>query len=244
MGKNSARSKGYRKYKKEVKGYTEQEKKTIIIGFAVILVIVICAIVIPNAIEAKDLLRVKNGVVQNVGDNWLVSDMSETSKHKYRKIAEVDPAEGWQLRERADGISDANEAYFYFEPIDAENAVADEYYAIVGKGTYDELGAKAVTSMSGFANEVLYQADLVTEEYEGRNISYYVLEYTLNVSEDENNPEYQYCQNISMYIESPIAERCVLLNASNTGTSEEDFGDRDAIIAMLKEATTHVTLEN
>ena len=243
MGKNSARSKGYRKYKKEVKGYTEQEKKTMIIGFAVILVIVICAIVIPNAIEAKDLLRVKDGVVQNVGDNWLVSDMSDTSKHKYRKIAEIDPAEGWQVRERADGISDANEAYFYFEPVDAETSVADEYYAIVGKGAYDELCTTAATSMVGFVNEVLYQTETITDVVDGRNIAYYVLEYNLNVSEDENNPVYEYNQIVSMYIESPIAERCVLLNASNTGDDESAFADRDAIIDMLKEATKSVTLE-
>lgn len=244
MGKNSARSKGYRKYKKEVKGYTEKEKKIMIIGFAVLLVIVICAIVIPNAIEAKDLLRVKNGVVQNVGDNWLVCDMSETSKHKYRKIAEIDPAEGWQVRERADGISDANEAYFYFEPIDAENAVADEYYAIVGKGKYDELCTKAATSMGSFANEVLYQGETVTDVVDGRNVAYYVLEYNMNVSEDENNPEYEYNQTISLYVESPIEGRCVLLNASNTGADESAFGDRDAIIEFLKEASKSITLED
>lgn len=244
MAKNSARSKGYRKYKQEVKGYTEKEKKTMIIGFAAILIIIICVIAIPNAIESKDLLKVKDGVVQDVGDNWLVSDMSETSKHKYRKIAEIDPAEGWQVRERAEGISDANEAYFYFEPIDAENAVADEYYAIVGKGNYDELGAKASTSMGSFANEILYQGELVTEEYEGRNISYYVLEYNMNISEDPENPEYQYSQSVSLYVESPIAERCVLLNASNTGADETAFGDRDAIINFLKEASKSITLEN
>lgn len=244
MGKNSARSKGYRKYKKEVKGYTEQEKKTIVIGFAVILVIVLCAVIIPNAIEAKDLLRVRKGVVQNVGDNWLVSDMSETSKHKYRKIAEVDPAEGWQVRERADGISDANEAYFYFEPVDAETSVADEYYAIVGKGKYDELCTKAAESMAGFANEVLHKTETVTDVVDGRNIAYYVLEYNMNVSEEEDNPIYEYNQTVSMYIESPIEGRCVLLNASNTGADESAFGDRDAIIEMLKEATKSVVLED
>lgn len=242
MAKKSARSKGYRNYKKEVKGYTEAEKKTMIIGFAVLIVIIICAIAIPNAIRAKGTLKVKNGVVQNVGDNWLITNTSSTSKAIYRKVAEVNPVEGYELSSVEPGLNDSQEKYYYYAPVDAQNAAAQSYYAIVGKNDYDALCSSAASSMSGYANDVLYTAEPVFEEIDGKRIGYYVLEYIIDTAMDDENPEYQYNQNVSLYIDSNVDGRCVLLSASNVGEDDSVFTDRDAIIELLKEAAKEVVL--
>ena len=88
MAKKSARSKGYRKYHQETKGYTPQEKKVMTIGFAVIAIVLICVLWLPDFIESFSLLKVKDGVVQNVGDNWLLTNVGTSSNKKYRKLAE------------------------------------------------------------------------------------------------------------------------------------------------------------
>ena len=94
MSKKSARSKGYRTYKTEQKGFSKGELKTLIIA-AVVLVLAIAAIIIlPDAIEARHLIKVKDGALQGVEDNWLVLNVGTSSNPKYRKIAEVDPVEG------------------------------------------------------------------------------------------------------------------------------------------------------
>lgn len=242
MAKKSARSKGYRSYKKEVKGFTEAEKKTMIIGFAVLLVIIICVIAIPNAIRAKGSLKVKDGVVQDVGDNWLITDTSSTSKPLYKKVAEVSPAEGYELKSVEEGLSDKQERYYYYAPVDAENAVAQEYYAIVGKGEYDALCGSAATAMTGYVNEVLNSTEPVFEEVDGHKIGYYVLEYNINTSEDPENPVYQYTQNVSLYVDCNIDGRCVLLSATNVGDDETVFQDHEAIVEMLKGAAKQVVL--
>ena len=66
MSKKSARSKGYRTYKTEQKGFSKGELKTLIIA-AVVLVLAIAAIIIlPDAIEARHLIKVKDGALQGV----------------------------------------------------------------------------------------------------------------------------------------------------------------------------------
>lgn len=240
MAKKSARSKGYRTYKKVEKGFSKQELRTMIIGFAVIVIVILGIIFVPDWIESRHLLKVKDGVVQDVGDNWLIRDVSETSKAKYRKIAEVVPAEGYQLASTEDGLSDANEKFFYFEPI--EEGPAQEYYAMAGAGKYNELVETAKGYMSMFAYEVTYESEITQTEVDGKKVAYFVSECTLETSGDEENPVYEYSQDVYAYVDSPISGNCVVLCASNTGDTNEVYGDRDAMVELVLNAVEGVTL--
>ena len=76
MAKKSARSKGYRTYKKEEKGFTKGEIRTMIIGFAVIVIALICVLVLPDAIESRHLLKVKYiSLVNLVADHEVVREL-------------------------------------------------------------------------------------------------------------------------------------------------------------------------
>jgi len=140
MAKKSARSKGYRKYHQETKGYTPQEKKIMAIGFAVIAIVLICVLWVPDFIESFSLLKVKDGVVQDVGDNWLLANVGTSSEDKYRKMAEVGAIEGYELSSTEDGIMDENLRYYVYTPV-SEDAPAQTLNIQSGNGEASELSA-------------------------------------------------------------------------------------------------------
>ena len=270
MAKKSARSKGYRKYHQEVKGYTPAEKKIMIYGFAAIAVILLCVLVLPDFIESFSLLKVKDGVVQDVGDNWLLADVGTSSKHKYRKMAEFGGLEGYELSSTEDGISDSNLRYYVYTPT-SEDAVASKINVQSGNGEAAELSETYRTQMASFG-EMLYQSEAVEEaEINGMKTYTVVLEYRTEdydqsaakyeaqaaaeeaTAAGQEIPEdvaavlaeetiYDYAQSVVLYIDSNIDEKCIVINAMNDGEDESAFKDADAIRELLKQAAASVTL--
>lgn len=175
MSKTSARSKGYRKVKKQKKGYTPQEIRTMIIGFAVIIVVVIGVLVVPDFIESFHLLKVKDGVVQGVEDNWLVCNTGTSSHKKYRKLGETEPVEGYELDSIEDGYSDANLRYFNYTPT-SDDAVAQKLIIQPGNGEASELVETYKTQIGTFG-ETLYVGDVLEETVNDVNTYTVVVEY-------------------------------------------------------------------
>ena len=258
MAKKSARSKGYRTYKKVEKGFSKQEIRTMIIGFAVIVLIVIGILVVPDMIEARHLLKVKDGVVQ-AEENWLVRDVSETSKNKYRKIAEVTaPAEGYQLKNIEDGLTDVNEKFFYYEP--AEGTEGVEYYVMTGNGEYSELVANSQNYLSMVSTEILNVGEIVEEEINGMKAAYYISEYGLeNASAaaeateeaaEETTEEaaeevavvMDYYQTCYLYVDTNIDNVCVVLCAEHMADSADAFGDGSDLVELLKSGAAGVVM--
>lgn len=241
MAKKSARSKGYRTYKKTKTGFTEKEKKTMIIGAIAIVVILICVLVVPDLIEKTHLLKVKDGVVQDVGDNWLISNVGTSSKKKYRKLAEVSPIDGYSVSKTETGLTDDQERIIYFAA-DDENAAVQEYYAFYGKGEYNELAASSLQSIAAFNSETLDQTDVTEAESNGLKIAYYVIEYASTDSSDEENPVTTYTQTVNMYVESNVSERCLILSSNARTDDPADFPERDQVIATLTDAVSGIVL--
>ena len=272
MAKKSARSKGYRKYHQETKGYTPQEKKIMTIGFAVIAIVLICVLWLPDFIESFSLLKVKDGVVQNVGDNWLLANVGTSSKAKYRKMAEFGGIEGYELSETKEGITDKNLRYYVYAPV-SEDAPAETVNVQSGNGVASELATNFLSQMSAFG-EVLNQSEAVEEgEINGMKTYSVVMEYRTPDYEQaaekeeaqaaadaataakEEIPEdvaavlaeetiYDYSQTVLLYIDSNIEGKCIVLNASNSGTDDTCFGDTAAMLEVLQSAASSVTLAN
>lgn len=280
MAKKSARSKGYRKFHQEVKGYTPQEKKTMIIGFTAIAIILICVLVLPDFIESFSLLKVKDGVVQDMGDNWLICNTGTSSKDKYRKMGEISgEIEGFELVEAAPGIADENLVYYVYEPT-TEDSVIQTLNVQPGNGSAAELSETFRTQMANFG-EVLSMSETVEEEeingmktyavalkYRNENyeeaiaeaeaeadaaaeeaaaeetaVEEAAAEETAEETAAEEEVVYDYTQSIVLYIESNIDGKCILINAMNTGDSEEVFRDEAAIRDVLRQAAAAITLE-
>lgn len=270
MAKKSARSKGYRKFHQETKGYTPQEKKIMTIGFIVIAVVLIAVLVLPDFIESFSLLKVKDGVVQDMGDNWLICNTGTSSKDKYRKMGEVTgEIEGFELSETAPGITDENCVYYVYKPT-SEDAHIQTLNIQPGNGEASELSETFRTQMANFG-EVMYMSDAVEEEeingmktyavalqYRSENYEEAIAEAeaeadaeaageevaeTEETEETEEEVVYDYTQSVVLYIDTNVDGKCILLNAMNTGDSEDVFQDVDAILDVLRQAATAITLE-
>lgn len=267
MAKKSARAKGYRKFHQETKGYTPQEKKIMIIGFIVIAVVLIAVLVLPDFIESFSLLKVKDGVVQDVGDNWLICNTGTSSKDKYRKMGEITgEIEGYELVETVPGIADENCVYYVYEPT-AADAPIQTLNIQPGNGEASELAETFRSQMSRFG-EVLYMSEAVEEEeingmktyavvmqYRSENYEEAIAEAEAEADaeaageepaeteEAEKEVVYDYTQSVVLYIDTNVDGKCILLNAMNAGDSEDAFQDVDAMRDVLRQAATAITLE-
>ena len=242
MAKKSARSKGYRTYKKEEKGFTKGEIRTMIIGFAVIVIALICVLVLPDAIESRHLLKVRDGAIVDAGDNWLIRNVGDSSKAKYRKIAEVNPADGYQLEKVTAGTTNDLSTMFYYEPTEGNaDAAAQEYYVVAGSGEYDAL----VSNVYGYAamlGEILDQSEIQTVDVGGRSASYFTVKSSVtDDSSDEENPIVTYNQMGYMYVDADVKDNCVVICASNTGDSDV-FTDDAALVEVMTNAASQIVM--
>ena len=248
MAKKSARSKGYRKVHKEVKGYTPQEKKTIIIGFVVIVVLILGIVVLPDFIESFSLLKVDSeGIVQDVGDNWLLCNVGDSSHKKYRKLAEYGEIEGYNLQGSERGYTDENLKYHVFEAAD-ESAAAQLINVQSGNGEASERVENYRKQMGSFA-EMLYMGDAIEGSINGVKTYAVVMEYRSEKYQEpteeeteEQEVEYDYTQCAVLYLDSNIKEKCVVINAMNSGNDESVFGDREALLDVARAAASSITL--
>jgi AraC-like DNA-binding protein len=214
MGKKSARSKGYRKTYKPVVGYTKTEKNILLYGSIALVIILACVLWLPDFIDSLGYLRVKKGVVQNVEDNWLICDVSDTDKNKYLQLGTMGDVEGFELVAVEAIGTDTNLKGFTFEPT-AEDSVAKTVQVYPGDGEAYNLCTNYKTMLPNFVGEVLYMDEMVlTEEYNGLTIYSFLAEYRSEIIEEETDetaeaaeetePRYQYAQQAVAYIDSNI----------------------------------------
>lgn len=258
MAKKSAYSKGFRKVHKEVKGYTPQEKKIMIIGGILLVVIFLGIVFLPDFIESFSLLKVEDGVVQGVEDNWLVVNTGTSGKAKYKKLAEVEAAEGYELDAVEPGLTDSNLPYFRFKPV-AEGAPMQTFTVQQGSGEAKELCEKFSTNI-GYYGEILNMGEVQEHDVNGMKAYSVISEYRMQdysqqieAAQNETAEEtteaaeeeivYEYTQNVIVYLESAIGGKCVVISGMNTGADESVFGDSEAMLADLLKAAACVTIE-
>jgi len=244
MAKNSARSKGYRKTYKKVTGYTELEKKIMIIGFAALVVILIAVLVLPDAIARIGSLKVSDGVVQGLEENWLISNTGTSSKKIYKKLAEVEAIEGYELEETVDGITDSNLRYFVYQP--AEGAEGPELLIQSGSNNAKTLMANYRTMLGSYAEILYLDEDVKEETIDGMKTYSCVIEYRMEdyneEATEETEPTYTYTQTAVVYIESNLSEKSVVITLANEGADETVFGDREALHTQALAVVPSITL--
>ena len=245
MGKNSARAKGYRKNQKKNTGYTESEKRIMTIGFLVIVVIIIGVLVLPDWIESFSLLKVRDGVVQGVEDNWLICNLGTSSSPKYRKLAEVNPIDGFEMTGTS-YITDSNTPYLIFAP--TGDSAAQTMTIQAGNGGAQTLAEKYASTIGNFA-EVLYRDELIHETVADHEIWAILLEYRMedfteseSDTETEADPTYTYTQSAVVYTDTLVDGRSVVISAAVEGDSEAAFGDREALLEAAKSAVASIEL--
>lgn len=264
MSKKSARSKGYRSYKTEQKGFTKGELRALIIGFVVLVLAIAAVIYLPDAIENSHLVKVKDGEFIGAEDNWLIINTSDTSTKKYRKIAEVNPVEGYTSESFASSSTDLSRSFNF--TAEDENAVVSSYTVSGNDSEYKSCAEGVLSNFS--TNVALYGMtpisiadEMSTCEVNGHTLywfeSAYSYDETVTAETDETADEdaatdetaeetaaqtvTHYIQNVYMYAPSDVDGMCVILAVSNDYASEEEFGDVGEIVAFLQTAAAQIS---
>ena len=249
MSKKSAHSKGNRTTHEHTTGYTPREKKIMIFGFAGIIVVLACLIVLPDLPDYVDrfhrlfydYITVEDGAVQGVGDNWLIANLNDSANDPaYVKLAEIGEIEGYELSE-SNYVSDENVLYHDYAP--TGESVAQTLRFMPASGEAAEMYESFSARISMVVTEVLYQSEVQEIDINGRSAYAFIVEGTVQVNEDTENPIYSYTQNAYLCVDSEYPDRSVLVNAINEGDDESVFADRDAMLDLVERAAASLTFE-
>lgn len=71
-------------------------KMPVIIGAAALVILIVAIVLIINAASAKGSLKVVDGKVEGLQENWLVDNLGTEKRPRYFKIAEVNVPEGYK----------------------------------------------------------------------------------------------------------------------------------------------------
>ena len=245
MSKKSSRSKGYRSYKTEQKGFTKAELRTLIIGFVVLVLAIAAIIYLPDAIEARHLIKVENGEFVGASDNWLVLNTGTSTHAKYRKIAEVDPADGYALDTETQLSPTHLTKTFNAED---ENAVVKSYTVT---GSSSEYKALAEDVFSNYTSRVAIYGATVTSisdelqsvEVNGKTLYWFNVNTSFERTSTENSEETttEYSQDVIMYAPSDVKGMSVVLSVSNSMDSEDASIDVNEMVEVLKSAAANVS---
>ena len=116
MAKKSAKSKGYRKGSGKKPYLT---KRDIIILCVIVAALIVGAILLFSYDDGA--LKVNNGSVVDLGDNWVVVNGAASGGHRYYKLAELGDIEGYTRGSLPS--NDANIAVFTYTPDDEASPV-------------------------------------------------------------------------------------------------------------------------
>ena len=234
--KTSARSKGYRKYVKKPKTLSASDWKKIGIGAAALAIIILLVALLYD----DGSLKVKNDKVVVSGENPLVLDVSETSsKHKYYKIGEVRPIEGFSLSE-VSHITDENEFLYFFAPDDAEASKINEYYVGTCQGTYSEMPGKTMSTIAAYMTEC-QMGEAVQTQLGGVDVAYYSYVYARTDPEDAETI-IGYSQCLTAYAPSERKNGSILIAATREMDTAEEAVEESVLVDYLTQIVQSVSV--
>ena len=232
-------------YKTEQKGFTKSELRTLIIGFVVLVLAIAAIIYLPDALEARHLIKVENGEFVGASDNWLVANTGTSSHAKYRKIAEVDPADGYALDTETQLSPTHLDKTFNAED---ENAAVKSYTVSGSNREYKALAEDTLSKYAAYVanygvNVTSISDELQTVEINGKTLYWFTAttSYVTTSADNSSETTTKYSQNVSMYAPSDVKGTSVILSVSNTVDSEDAFIDVNEMVEVLKSAAANVS---
>ena len=239
MAKKSAKSKGYRHYQKDKAAASEKEFKTIIIGLAIFVAIIVVVMIGIKVYENIGTLKVKNDVIQNVEDGWIVKNVGTNSKPQVFKMAEVTaPVEGYTLKTPERAIQYTQVDYYSAE--DETNPIQD-YYVTVASGNYDEIAYTTYSSMAALGT-ILNQSEVKSGEMSGIKYNYYSLQYSSDKSEAQDGSEMEYRESLNAYFESKFDGYSILVSVGSAVADENSFNSEEDLLALLEKVAEKLVI--
>lgn len=165
--------------------FWEKNKKPIIIGAAALIILIVAAVLIVNAITARGSLKVVDGQVEGLQENWLVDNLGTEKRPLYFKIAEVNIPEGYKNLGKL--TNDPVEQNFLLAS-EREDAMMDQVLIMnMPKKSAKELADTLDATSQGLLY-VLEAEDTVHTEIAGKDVYYRALTCADISYDSEGNP--------------------------------------------------------
>ena len=248
MAKQSARSKGYRKYKEKTwwqKKTPEEQKKWIrtgLIAAAAVLVIVLLIVFVPKGIEWSRRLKVVDGAVDTKGENWLVINLQEKDHPAYHRLARIEgAAEGYAFDRKDSSVSDTRlPIYIYRSETTGEK---EEYYVQSSIHDARETADTYLTRVP-ILGEPLTQTEVTETTVNGRRAYWLSVTYSYpDRSSQEEEPPTLYMQSAILYIESTAFDGSAAVNYMRKMDDENDALSDEEVGALLMKAAETVVMD-
>ena len=239
MAKKSATSKGYRHFQKDKNAASEKEFKTIIIGLISFVVVIALVMIGIKVYDNIGTIKVKDNVIQNVEDTWIIKNTGTNSKPSVFKMAEITaPVEGYAVRtpERTVQYTQVN----YYEAEDESNPIPS-YYAVVASGNYDEIPYTTYGSMSALGT-IINQTEIRSGEMAGHKYYFYSLQYTADESEAQDGSEIKYREALNAYFESKFEGYSILVSVGGEVADENSFNSEEDLFALLEKVAENLVV--
>lgn len=248
MSRKSAKSKGYRSYKKEKPFLTRKE-----IYFLIAIVALVVIGIIISLIYDDGALKVKNGALQGVEDRWIVANGGTVSTPRYFKLGEVGELDGYthvNLLSASDTLITDN----YYYPTQDENPI--DYISIstgsIKNSTTTDLGTtivEAVRATDGYTvtSDLTegHIGDIAYTYYAFTNESYVAPEGTDTTEDAKANEDpapNTFGQSMNAYV-ATAHDNCLMIHVVNEVESPEDYLSDDELHATLETVISAITLE-
>lgn len=222
----------YAPKKKESKPLTKEQKLGILIGVGVLVL----AIVLFALLYDDGSLKVKNGEIVGAQENWIVADLSQSSsRHKYYKLGEVEPLEGFTEDTESTLQTSSNLTTVFAAKPNDENAAISSYYVTGVARKADEMIAEVHERFPQWGYECGDITTLTLDD--GTEMPYFISSYTPAEGQDGYAS-----QSVCAYIPAQHSAS-VLISLSNNLTEGREALSDEAVEQWLKAIAGTITVE-
>ena len=251
MAKKTAKSKGYRYYKKEKPFLTRKE-----IYALIAIAVLVLAAVIGFALYDDGALKVTDGAIEGAETNWIITNGGTTSSPRYFKLAEAGELEGYTMQPYL-SYSDYLLHDVYYYATDESNPV--DYISIgttsVKNSTPADLGATVVDALKTMED---YTVTTELTEAAAGDVPYLYYAFTSETyvaPEDEETAEDEtavdaeteqepntFGQSLNAYVET-AHDSCLLIHIINETESADEFLPDAELRAVMDQVVSALVLE-
>lgn len=232
-------SKEQRAKQKPKEPMSKQLKYGLIIGGAVVVLALVLFLIFYN----DGSLPMQDGEVVMGADNWIVVNTGTSSKPKYYKIAEIEPAEGYVAEESE--TSATTPGFQNFVATDPENPVS-RYYVMGVNGKAGEVVESANTSYLAMLGDAMKVSGTEMVDVDGREAYYFTTE-VIPAEEGEETEEgtgYDLDHEQQMVCYFPAIRNTTVLAVvvSDLSDGKEPLTEAE-LVAAMSEVVANITFE-
>lgn len=191
----------------------------------------VLAVILFFALYDDGSLPLKDGKPVLGADNWLAVNTGTSSKPKYYKVGEVNPADGYTQDEET--VEQGTMRVYYFSPEDAESRVTSYYVTAIARDP--KTNAETAKTNYGMFGEEMEIGDVKTAEVGGTEMYYFT---TVAKATEEAAASQQFIAYFAAPRDMTILT-CINAEIPEAGQPMEEAD----MLSMMEEIVAGVTLD-